>query len=253
VSITKSFVALLSCLMALSACVPNRIPFEQDARDTAPAIKISLIDLPTNSGAASVYEEVGHSRTLYVAPGKKLGVLVRADGVNGVVELAVETRVAGALTASAIARDEVDGNGTIAAWLLIVGTDGAGGSGDVPIAVQLSEGQSATVVATALAPQNQGSEIRVDLTTDCGCPFGTTFDRNCNCGCLATGPAPTQELTIAPLLPMCGVTCCKVGDQCQQPSQICGPSLPPQSRCDDGSVCTDPEFPYCRLGWCYAS
>jgi hypothetical protein len=109
-------------------------------------------------------------------------------------------------------------------------TDGTGG---------ISQGQSASITARATAPDLTPTQVVLKLLSTCPCPLGSIFDKHCDCGC-GTQPdlALPAQYSEGPFLPLCGTTCCKMGEQCQQPQNMCGLSSP-----SAGSRLLKPEAP----------
>lgn len=243
----------LSTLLTVAlmcACAFPRIPWVEGRFDPVPTIKIYLID-PSAGAGQNIYREVTSDASVLITPGLALSALVRADGRNGVGSLNVEAKVDGNLTAAATVLDHIDSNGYVASTLVISGTDGAGGLGPQPIRFQLADGQTGALYVRASTPLGSAREITVQFTTTCPCPFGTVFDKFCNCGCQPGVSNPTPKLVDPLPAPMCGFSCCAIGERCRQSDQRCALPVDPRSTCPSGSVCTNPAFPICRFDFCY--
>jgi hypothetical protein len=213
---------LVIVLASLAGCA--RIPYVSMRHDPAPVVTISVLKL----SPPSVYESTQSDETVLLPTGQSFSAWVKAEGKNGVGLLSLQATVDGVLTATATVQDHIDSQGKVAASLLILGVDGNGNPGNMPISLKISQGQSASITARATAPDLTPTQVVLKLLSTCPCPLGSIFDKHCDCGC-GTQPdlALPAQYSEGPFLPLCGTTCCKMGEQCQQPQNMCGLSSPP--------------------------
>jgi hypothetical protein len=240
-------------LLTLAGC--TRMLYMPNAPSSPPSVILTLLDV-TSPGAATEFAEA-HSNdntTLFIPPGRTIDLAVRAEGSNGVVALWLQSSVDGGSTTFVQVRDPIDRKGYVSKSLFIAGSDGFEGPGNQAIQLHLTGTQSATIVATGVAPQDATTEIHVRLRTDCGCPYGAAFSRTCECGCLANGPVTNyDEPTDQPLSPLCNGACCRSGELCGSTTAgvpMCGGVSDP-SLCADGRRCNDPAYPICQNEQCY--
>jgi hypothetical protein len=240
-------IAILLAIM-LAGCA--RIHYARMRGDPAPTVTISIIEFTPPPGTPALYDSIQADSIIYLPAGKRFSAWVKADGRNGVGSLYVEAKVGGTITEGATIQDHIDNMGTVAASLVILGVDGSGNPGNIPIFFELTTGQSGSLTARAAAPDLTTKQIVLNLVTQCPCPDGSVFDRQCDCGCLSqTDPALPPQYSDYFDQPVCGTMCCKSGYQCSSSQQTCG--LPSQSVCESGAICLDPRFPVCRGNTCF--
>ena len=224
-----------------------RVNIPREARlDQPPTIHIYSVVL--NTGFVS-QDHVTNSTTVLAKPATSMQLFAHAENPGGVSSFVMTIQRAGVPPETIAVSQMPIADGTAWNRLDIVGGDGAGGPGNMPILLSMpptpSLSDAAAVLATALNFHGQTASVTIKYVTDCGCPPGSDVDIDCSCRCPGVtfgGAGVCGTRCCAP-----GESCC--GDKCILPGESCANCLPSWTPCNGG--CCSPLAPVCRAGLCY--